>query len=92
MTTLYQCICYYQIKGREEDSMFIYQLLKEYRKRFGFKTVLIRNIRTNKLILLWLFISQSVFSYSNRLSFFHKDVKFYDLSYISLFNCSLLRR
>ncbi|RFB11447.1 hypothetical protein DZB84_20485 [Bacillus sp. HNG] len=37
--------------------MFIYRLVKEYRKQFEFKNVLSRNIRANRWILLYLFFS-----------------------------------
>ncbi|MED4040366.1 hypothetical protein [Niallia taxi] len=37
--------------------MFIEELLKEYKKRFGFKNVFIRNVRTNKWIILYLSFS-----------------------------------
>ncbi|MEI2467013.1 hypothetical protein, partial [Niallia taxi] len=37
--------------------MFIYELLKEYKKQFGFNNVLLRNIKANKLIILYLSIS-----------------------------------
>jgi hypothetical protein len=37
--------------------VFIYQLVKEYKKQFGFQKVITRNIKINKWILLYLFIS-----------------------------------
>jgi hypothetical protein len=37
--------------------LFIYQLVEEYKARFGFKRVLIRNIKINKWIILYLLVS-----------------------------------
>ncbi|PWW26616.1 hypothetical protein DFO73_110190 [Cytobacillus oceanisediminis] len=37
--------------------MFIYQLVKEYKKRFGFKNILLRNVKMNKWILFYLLTS-----------------------------------
>ncbi len=37
--------------------MFIFELLKEYKKQFGFKNVFLRNIKANKLIILYLTFS-----------------------------------
>lgn len=39
--------------------MFIYQLLKEYKKQFGFRNIFLRNVRMNKWILLYLLVSIS---------------------------------
>jgi hypothetical protein len=39
------------------DSLFIYQLLKEYKKRFGFKNIFLRNVKINKWILFFLSVS-----------------------------------
>lgn len=39
--------------------MFIYQLLKEYKKSFGFKNIFLRNLKMNKWILLYLLVSFS---------------------------------
>jgi hypothetical protein len=38
-------------------SLFIYRLLKEYKKRFGFKNIFFRNVKYNKWILFYLFAS-----------------------------------
>ncbi len=38
-------------------SLFIYQLLKEYKKRFGFNNIFKRNVKINKWILVYLFAS-----------------------------------
>jgi hypothetical protein len=38
-------------------SLFIYQLLKEYKKRFGFNNIFKRNVKINKWILGYLFAS-----------------------------------
>lgn len=43
------------VKG--SNKLFIYELLKEYKKQFGFNNVLLRNIKANKLIILYLSIS-----------------------------------
>jgi hypothetical protein len=37
--------------------LFIYQLVGEYKARFGFKRVLLRNIKINKWIILYLLVS-----------------------------------
>lgn len=39
--------------------MFIYELIMEYKKRFGIKNVFLKNVKTNKWIVLYLFISIS---------------------------------
>ena len=37
--------------------MFIYQLLMEYKKRFGFKNMFLQNIKMNKWIILYLLVA-----------------------------------
>lgn len=38
-------------------SLFIYQLLKEYKIRFGFKNIFLRNVKINKWIIFYLLVS-----------------------------------
>lgn len=37
--------------------MFMYQLLMEYKKRFGFKNMFLQNIKMNKWIILYLLVA-----------------------------------
>jgi hypothetical protein len=63
--------------------MFIYQLLKEYKKKMGFIHVLLRNIKINKWIIVYLFVSVS-FPVLITLLFSHKSI-FWMVSSIILY-------